>query len=123
ASPASASFSSDQRACRAAVSKSGDKYAKGDLKAMTGCHKKRDNDGSMAGTNCNDLTAADSAGKVPKAAVKFDSSVSAKCTGVTPSDVDYSACPSPCNTTVPTISTFADVVDCLVCLTDGHTGG
>ncbi len=121
-SPASA-FTSVEQKCRASVSKSGDKYAKTALKAMTTCHKKRDADAALSGTDCNDIGMADSASKVPAAETKFDSTVSSKCVGVTPSAVSYENCPAPCNILVPAITTFSDVVDCLVCLADDNTEG
>ena len=118
ATPASA-FTSAEQKCRAAVSKSGDKYVKTALKAMTTCHKNRDADGGS--TNCNDIQAADEALKVPVAADKFESTVLAKCPSINPNDVMYESCPAPCSATVPSITTFTNVVDCLVCLADNNS--
>ena len=118
---ASAAFTDVQLKCRAEVGKSGTKYVKSAVKALSGCHKKRDKDGDLTATNCNSISAADPDGKVSDAAGKFESKVTDKCTGVTASDVMFESCPAPCNGTVPAITTFEHVVDCLVCLTNSDT--
>src|SRR5207253_7595759 len=73
------------------------------------------------GTDCNNIAAADSAGKVPGAHTKFDSTVAKKCPGVDPTTVSYEQCPAPCSATVPAITSFSNVVDCLVCLTNDNS--
>jgi hypothetical protein len=118
AGSASAQYNSTQAACRSAVAKNGSKYAKSVVKSLTGCHKSRDKDGALSGTDCNDSTAADAeAGKLPGAAAKLESGIVGKCVGVTPSDVLYEGCPIPCDGVVPAIASFTDVSDCVACLT------
>ncbi|HEY2773733.1 MAG TPA: hypothetical protein VGK20_06750 [Candidatus Binatia bacterium] len=116
-SPAQTGYSAAEQACRSSVAKSGGKYTKTVLKTLSSCHKSRDKDGSLSGTDCNSVAAADSKDKLPGAKDKFSSSVVGKCVGVDPpSTVLYFQCPDPCNADVPLISNFAQVVDCEACL-------
>ncbi|HEY2775552.1 MAG TPA: hypothetical protein VGK20_16040 [Candidatus Binatia bacterium] len=106
-------------ACRAGVARSTLKLTKAMLRAVTLCNDARDRDGAMSGTDCNDLTAADTDGSVASAQQKFVaavSSVTGKCGGVSPSDALYPSCAAPCDSTVPSVSSFTDVATCLVCL-------
>lgn len=111
-SPASAAFDTTQLKCRSTIAKGAAKLTKTYMKAMTGCHKLRDADGSMSGTDCNDIATADVALKVPTAETKFGEQVLKVCTG-TPSTLLYESCPVPCEAT---LSSYADVSACLTCL-------
>ncbi len=113
---ASAAFSDTELKCRSSIAKSGGKYTKTVLKALTGCHKERDKEGPN-GLDCNDLSTADLKDKVPTAATKFASSVAAKCTTGSPNDILYNDCPAPC---ADPIGSYADVSTCLVCLTNAN---
>lgn len=119
--PDSQAFDATQAKCRATVVKSGGKYSKTVLKTLTGCHKSRDKDGSLSGTNCNDIGEADFKSQIPTAVSQFSSGLAKTCVGVTPSAVLYDACPAPCNAAVPVISTFDHVAACLTCLTDNNS--
>src|SRR5690242_925532 len=85
--PASA-YNTTQQKCRAAVAKSGGKFAKTVMKALTGCHGTRDKDGPN-GLTCNDLPAADLKLKVESAATKLGEGILKKCTSGTPAAVAY----------------------------------
>lgn len=61
-SPASAYHLSAASAdCRASVAKSYGKLLKAATKTIAGCHKARNKDASLAGTDCNDMAQADAA--------------------------------------------------------------
>jgi hypothetical protein len=114
--PVAGAFDTTQQKCRSTLYKGGAKLTKAYLKAITACHKLRDSDGSQSGTNCNSINQADAvAMKIPTAESKFGLAVDKVCTG-TPSTLLYSSCPAPCDVGTPTISTYADVAQCLTCL-------
>ncbi len=118
-SPASAAFTDAQLGCRKEIGKSGTKYVKTAIKSMTKCHKSQDKDGGAI--NCNNIAATDPDNKVPATADKIEAKVVDKCTGITPTEVLYDGCPIPCHGAVPTVTTFANVVDCIVCLSNSDT--
>jgi len=111
-------WTKEELKCRSTVYKNGAKYAKTALKYMTACHKERDADGSLSGTQCNNLIAVDgfSEGKVDSGGDKAEGKIVDKCTD----DVDletvfYENCPAPCTAA---INTAADLGACIRCLTD-----
>jgi hypothetical protein len=110
---APAQFSSDERACREAISKTGQKLADTVAKTLNSCHKQRSAQKISAGVDCNDISAADTKGKVDAVAEKLVDQTLAKCSAFTPGDLGYDECPAPC---ADTIATFQDVADCEVCL-------
>lgn len=112
---ASAAFSKEILDCRGAIEKAASKLSKTILKSLTGCAKSRAKDGTMSGTNCNSIAAADTKGTVAKAEQKLtDVGVSGgKCFGLTPSSALYEVCPAPC---AGAIADFSDVTDCIICL-------
>lgn len=119
ASTARADFAPALIACRASIGKNAVKLTKKVLKAVTGCHKTRGRDASLASTDCNDVATADLRSAVPGAELKFASALASptgKCAGLSPADALYADCPAPCNAEVSGIATFGDVADCLVCL-------
>ena len=109
-------FDATGQKCRGSVYKGGAKLTKTYAKLITACHKLRDVTGSMSGTDCNDLATADTAMSLPGVDSKFASSVAKSCSTSTPSSLLYLACPAPCDSGTPTITTFADVSTCLTCL-------
>ncbi|MFN2378218.1 MAG: hypothetical protein ABR538_16940 [Candidatus Binatia bacterium] len=116
AAPASAQFDQETLKCRAAVAKAGLKLAKSSFKAIAGCHKMRGGDADLEGTDCNVLASADVKNAMPGAESKFGLFIEDRCATVTPAAALYEACPATCADDVPTIATFSDVSDCLVCL-------
>ena len=118
-SPAAAQFSKEELKCRGTIVKSGTKLAKTIAKVTTGCHKSRAVGKIPSGTDCNTLATADTKDKASKAADKFRDAVGGvkdKCVGILPADLGYGTCPAPCDAAVPTITTFSDVSDCVICL-------
>jgi hypothetical protein len=117
AAPARADgFSPQVTACRAAIGKSSIKLTKAALKAVTGCYKARARDAAFSTMDCSDIDVADTRHLVSAAATKFTSAVNAACSGVDPEDALYIACPPPCYTQVPSLSSMSNVASCLVCL-------
>jgi hypothetical protein len=114
--PASAQFSADDAKCRATVAKAGGKLAKTILKSFASCHKARNADESLVGTDCNDAATADLSEKLPAAITKFTSSVTGACPTQSPSSLLYETCPFPCAETVPALTDFGDVAECLACV-------
>lgn len=102
--------------CRAAISKSAAKLANTTLKALIACHKARDKDATLVGTDCNAVASGDLKDKVALAETKLGQTVASKCTGVDPAAALFEICPAPCDVSVPTVTTPADVVSCLKCL-------
>lgn len=116
-----AAFTTDEQKCRSTVAKNGGKLTKAILKALTACHKARAKDNTLSGTDCNSIDQADAAKmKVAKTEDKLIDQLSgakSKCNGIDPADVLFYECPAPC---AGAIADFADVADCLVCLTRAH---
>ncbi|MFN2377280.1 MAG: hypothetical protein ABR538_12135, partial [Candidatus Binatia bacterium] len=117
---ASSAYTVEEQKCRAAIAKSGGKFAKTALKTLGNCHKNRDKNGPDS-ADCNDLAAADTKVKIPAAEDKLETGVNKKCLTGTPASVSYDSCPVPCNAEVPSITTFNDLAECLACLTEGNT--
>jgi hypothetical protein len=115
-----AAFTPDQQACRNKISKAGSKLANKASSAMSKCHHLRDIGKIGAGTNCNNIAQADPKGAVAAAADKLVTAANSNCTGLTPSDLAYTGCPSPCDGTVPAINDFQNVADCIVCVAEDH---
>ena len=83
------------------------------------CAKQRSLGAIAAATDCSDVGGAGfpGAAKVAKAAGKLSADIGIKCAGAsTPAANGYASCPSPCDTTVPSIAGYADVASCLACL-------
>ena len=118
--PVSAAFSSAELSCREKLSKDGGKLSDKASKTLVKCHKLRSAGKLSSSTNCNSIVDADTKGVVLKTANKLISDANATCTGLTPSNLDYTGCPSPCDASVPSISTFQDVADCIVCVAENH---
>jgi hypothetical protein len=112
--PAASAFDAAGQKCRSTIAKGGLKNTKAYMKAMTGCFKVRD--ASPSSTDCNDITAADTAAKVPGTEQKFAGGIAKSCTTGVPADLLFFECPAPCDVGTPTIATFADVAECLTCL-------
>jgi hypothetical protein len=111
----SAAYTASELACRQRIAKDGtalfDRAAKLQLK----CHKLRSR-GKVAGTtDCNDIAAIDTRFTVASAAQRLVDDANQLCQGLSPSDLHYLGCPSPCDSEVPALSTFQDVADCVVC--------
>jgi len=113
---ADAAFSPEQLKCRETISKNGQKLADTAVKTLVACHKARSAGKLDAGTDCNDTVAADDKGKIGAAATKLSSQAVDACPGITPSEILYSACPSPCDAQVPTMGSFDDVGSCIICM-------
>ncbi len=116
--------------CRATISKGLGKYVSTAQKAIGGCHKNRDKGKVGSGTDCNDISVADTKNKVPGAGNKLRGSIDgakSKCkdkkTGVTYDAVlaNFGRCPSPANGyddggATDGIDDFGELGDCLVAL-------
>ena len=117
---------SDVVRCRDTVAKNGSKLAKTINKVLVGCHKTRLKTGNAVDCNVI-LPASDPKNKIGKIETKFRDQVGGagdRCSGVgTPAALGYTGCPSPCAGTVPTIASFADVAECVICLTRASTEG
>ena len=133
AAPAEAAWSKGEAKCRATISKSLGKYVSTAQKAIGGCHKGRDNGKVSASKNCNDISAADTKNKVPKAANKLRSSVGGGKTKCADKDgtpfanvlANFERCPSPANEiddggATDGIDSFAELADCLIALADAQ---
>jgi hypothetical protein len=114
-------FAGDELACREKIAKDGSKLAANAGKAIEGCHKSRSTGkGVTPATNCNDVAQADSKGTVAKSAQKLVEDANSTCASLTPADLLYTECPSPCDAVVPSITTFQHVADCIVCVVEDH---
>ncbi len=133
ATPAEAAWSKGEAKCRATISKSLGKYVSTAQKAIGGCHKGRDKGKVSASKNCNDISAADTKNKVPKAANKLRSSVGGGKTKCADKDgtpfanvlANFERCPSPANEiddggATDGIDSFAELADCLIALADAQ---
>ncbi len=120
--PAAAGFDAATLACRGAIEKGAGKLSSTILKALTGCHKARAKSGSLSGTDCNSIAAADPKGTVAKAEAQLTAvgASGGKCFGITPSTALYDGCPVPC---AGTIADFADVTSCIICLARANAEG
>ncbi len=107
-------FSPEQLRCRSTVAKAGAKLAKATMRAIADCHHYR-NTGAGA-LDCNSPATADLKDKLPQAEAKFVQNVTARCEGILPSTVLFQQCPAPCDVTVPALTGFDEVAECLVCL-------
>jgi len=93
------------------------------VKAQEDCHDLRLRGLLDSSVNCNDVEDASFPPSrtisVTAAAVKFSTGVLKSCgSGASsPATNGYTSCPSPCNSSTPTISTYSDVATCLTCLT------
>jgi hypothetical protein len=117
---AQASFSPDELACRAVVTRSAAKLAKSEMKVVASCHRARSRDGSLSGVDCNDPTSADLHSRLTKIQQKVVTAISSPtgaCAAVEPADVLYQSCPFPCASSVPSMASFNDVAECLLCMT------
>ncbi len=119
--PAEAGFSKEALKCRGTISKGGMKLGMTVAKTLGGCHKSRAKGKVAAATDCNDISAADSKGKVTKAEAKLRSGVGGaknKCAGLSPAGLGYQGCPDPCGSIA--VDDFGDVADCTICLVRSH---
>ncbi len=120
--PRLAAAASTDTTCRKFIANSVRTLTYKAVKAQTECHDQRLRGLISPTTDCNNLTdpgfPASSIKSVTSAATSFASGISKSCgTGVSaPATNGYTSCPSPCNATTPTISTYADVAACLTCL-------
>ncbi|HET9063195.1 MAG TPA: hypothetical protein VFO62_07900, partial [Candidatus Binatia bacterium] len=125
-SPALAAFSAAELKCRDTVAKLGTKLSQTAAKAFNDCHAKRIAGTVAQGTACNSVVDADLKGKIAAAAAKLAEQVPAKCTGLTPANLNYDACPAACAGEVPSIANFNDVAACVACMAqtsvEGMTG-
>ena len=126
ASPAAAQLGTASIECRAAVAKNYGKLLKSANKVIAGCHKSRDKDVTLVGTDCNDLAVADLAkGKYLKASDKFSDAVVDNCPSqagvLTAANVGggteyYISCPVvPCAGVTGVINSMVELADCLTC--------
>lgn len=122
---AAAAFSTEELACRSAITTGASKLASAAYKAVATCHKRRDRSADAAATDCNDIGQADAVKMaVARAVDKLASTVGGdadRCSGSFPEDLGYYNCPSPCDTEVPAIETFSDVAECVSCLVQERT--
>lgn len=118
---AQAAFTPSEIKCRDTVAKLGTKLAQTAAKAFNDCHAKRVAGVVAVPTDCNASAEADLKGKIQKAAVKLTSQVPAKCPGLDPASLSYLACPTPCDATVPSLTTFDDVAACVACFAQDST--
>jgi len=86
------------------------------------CEDKRLRGVIAAAVDCNDLGnagfPASSTTKIATAASRLTSKIGTNCASPasSPAGNGYTTCASPCDATVPAISTYTDVANCLVCL-------
>jgi hypothetical protein len=114
-----AAFTAPELKCRETISKLARKVAEQSVKSLAACHKKRSG-GKLAGaTDCNAVAVADTRAKIPVLESKLAAKAADKCSNIFPVALHYAICPSPCDTTVPGISSFANVTECISCLTQG----
>lgn len=132
AAPASAALPDAAVSCRAAIAKSYSKLVSTAVKTISACHKSRDKgDTSLTGTDCNDITAADTKGKFSGAVTKHESTVASSCAGVTVSDAliqpdgpedYYTSCPVTCPGVPNPMTTMAHVATCQGCTAGAIAG-
>jgi hypothetical protein len=135
AQQADAALSKADQGCRQTIAKGFSKLAATANKTIAGCHKSRNKLKIGAGTDCNDLVAADLKGKVAKAAAKLTAGVAKKCPESGDKAISgdfvgsYLSCPEPCGTDLALSNPLADSTDlgsCLACLggdvSEGYNG-
>lgn len=115
---AQAAFGAAELSCRGSLAKNGLKLATTASKIYASCHKKRAAGKLPSSTNCNDKDDADPKGKIDKVAGKLSDQAATACSGLTPDDLLYTGCPSPCATAVPSLSDFTDVAACIQCVVE-----
>ena len=118
-------LTSDQATCR--------KYIGGKVRALANivlyqaarCLSQRASGTIAASVVCSDPDGAgfpaSGQSRIANSASAFVNAISKHCAAVPASD-GYTACPSPCDTSVPAISTYMDVANCLVCLAKAQAG-
>jgi hypothetical protein len=111
-----AAFSGADLRCRETVSKRGFRLASDSVRALAACDRGRIEGEVPVGTDCRSTAAADSNGKIAKAAAKLASTVPAKCGSSSPALLSYVSCPVPCDSEVQEIGDFQDVAACVECL-------
>jgi hypothetical protein len=116
-----AELDSVQLKCHETISKFGSKIADRAVKEFVSCHKKRTTGRLPESTNCNEISQADTKNKVAAAAAKLQSGAAARCGGQTPADLNYGACPAPCDARVPAVVDFTDVSDCITCIAESSS--
>ena len=93
------------------------------VKAQNDCHDLRLRGLLDPSVNCNDVEDSSfptsRTASVNAAALKFSTGVASSCGSgaFSPATNGYTSCPSPCNASTQTISTYSDVATCLTCLT------
>ena len=106
--------------CRNYISSKTYKLAVNTVAYEVKCHRLRMLGTVAAAVNCDDIDSAGfptaSVTALNAAAARFLTSVSGRCSGLTPASLGYSACPSPCDSVVPTIGVMEDAASCVVCL-------
>ena len=125
AQQADAELSKADQGCRGTIAKGFGKLAATADKTIAGCHKSRNKGTIGAGTDCNDLVAADLKGKVAKAAGKLTAGISKKCPESGDKSVSggfissYTSCPEPCGTDLAVANPLTNLTElgsCLACL-------
>ena len=89
------------------------------LKQQIACNQKRALGTIAASVDCNDATSPSfpGASSIATAAGKLTGGIGSKCAAAsTPAANGYAACATPCDATVPSITSYGDVAACLVCL-------
>lgn len=130
--PASAQLDADAVACRATIAKEYGKLLKTAMKTVAGCHKSRDKDPTLIGTDCNDIAQADAArSKFASASAKAALNVNAACSIgdvedlLTAANVGggkeyYISCAvMPCTGVSGVVDTIAELGSCLSCAAGG----
>ena len=123
ASPAFAGFSAAELKCRDTIAKLGTKLGRTAAKAFNDCHAKRIEGLIASTTDCNSAVDADLKSKISAAESKLLDQVPVKCTGLTPANLNYDACPAACAAEVPTIANFTDVANCVACVAKSSVEG
>lgn len=115
-----AALSSENAACRDFIAKKVLTLEDTVLREQLKCHQNRSGGLLGAAVDCSDVNdpAFPGAAAVAKAAAQLSSGVATKCAAAsTPAANGYTSCPSPCTTSVPSISSYNDVGACLICQT------
>ena len=117
---AAQAVSSAAAKCRLSIAQGTQVVASYVLTQMVTCERSRVRGAIAATVDCSDLT---DAGFPATRLAKINTRVASRaqqmvtsCSASTAPGLGYTACPSPCDTTVPTIATFTDAASCLTCL-------
>ncbi len=117
-----AALDADVARCRKFLARSTHAVAVLTLSQEIACHKQRMVGTVSSSVDCSDPDSAlfptDRLSRIASREASFSSKVGASCTGLTPAQLGFTTCPSPCAAEVPVVTSMEQQAACLSCVAE-----